>query len=334
MNKLQKHIYAKLPRVEAFLYKESFVCSRQLFVDHIRHIRSSINTTRGNLTSYESDPIAASERYLCRLDRRRREERERIANLLKVDLKPLTDEKHYGIEIECVFASEDDFTSARKELLNQQLHEYVQIKYDGSIECDCENPDDEESHCECVSKEFALLVPASKVKQIVTQVTTILNDNGAFVNRTCGLHVHFDMRDKTSRQVSLLGSKLERWVTRLKTMLPKSRRENRYCMSPKNTLRSGDRYACVNLHAYNRYKTLEVRMHSGTTDATKILLWIELLDTIMSKTSKVNTTWEALSLPPHLMLYIQSRINKFAEVYPSGKPKHEEDNDAPVNMAA
>jgi hypothetical protein len=36
----------------------------------------------------------------------------------------------------------------------------------------------------------------------------------------------------------------------------------------------------VNPHAYDKYSTLEVRVHSGTLNAAKILNWVSLLEGI------------------------------------------------------
>jgi hypothetical protein len=47
---------------------------------------------------------------------------------------------------------------------------------------------------------------------------------------------------------------------------------------------NNSRYQSVNLHSYwNKYGTIEIRSHGGTTDANKILLWVKLHQKILDK---------------------------------------------------
>lgn len=125
-------------------------------------------------------------------------------------------------------------------------------------------------------------------EQIVRDVCDFLKGK-AYVNKTCGTHVHFDMRHVNQDMVRVYSAKLACCVDVLKTILPKYRRTNKYCNQPINNMPRGDydyewedRYYFINLGSYKKYKTIEVRGHSGTLNADKILNWIKICETIMN----------------------------------------------------
>lgn len=122
---------------------------------------------------------------------------------------------------------------------------------------------------------------------------------GAKVNSTCGLHIHFGMRDTTiahARQVVRNYLALEPTIDQL---VPASRRNNSYCQSLRRgrtlaaaeqailaattmtelaaAANANDRYHKVNVTSFARHRTLEFRQHSASTDYEKISLWVKLL---------------------------------------------------------
>ena len=120
------------------------------------------------------------------------------------------------------------------------------------------------------------------------------------INRTCGLHVHFDaaqMNVATWKNLLFNYAGLEDIID---TMMPQSRRgnTNQYCKSLNITnLKSKldaattiqqvanifpNRYQKVNTQAYNRHKTVEFRQHSGTIEAEKMVNWILFLHNLVS----------------------------------------------------
>lgn len=141
------------------------------------------------------------------------------------------------------------------------------------------------------------------------KVIKALQDFGCTVNKKCGLHVHLGAGNPTFRAEGEnipLGF-LKRFAKMyavfeqvIDSLVPPSRRAsaNAFCRSitsaslPRLTAaatlediiyavtgsRSGDnrRYHKVNLAAYARYKTVEVRHHSGTLDSNKVKYWILL----------------------------------------------------------
>jgi hypothetical protein len=66
------------------------------------------------------------------------------------------------------------------------------------------------------------------------------------------------------------------WMIALKEFVPESRRNNTdyAALSFSET----NRYRAINFTAFRKYKTLEIRLHSGTVDYTKIIAWIRLCE--------------------------------------------------------
>ena len=135
------------------------------------------------------------------------------------------------------------------------------------------------------------------------------NDIGAVVNRSCGLHVHFNSLDLTARQVAHVGIVYKYFEEILKGMMPNSRQSSNWCKDfpiPKKQLRhiteeseliemyydymdsypsaekyNDARYCGLNIHSRYYHGSLEFRLHSGTINKTKILNWIQILNRII-----------------------------------------------------
>lgn len=136
--------------------------------------------------------------------------------------------------------------------------------------------------------EFELVSPilcgADGVDQI-NKVCAVLNAAGCTVNKTCGLHVHHEVKDYKAANLARLVDFYRRAQSVIDMLMPPSRRgdTNQYCLSiPATNLcrtedithQYGSRYYKINIQAYYRYGTVEFRHHSGTVDAEKILAWV------------------------------------------------------------
>lgn len=95
------------------------------------------------------------------------------------------------------------------------------------------------------------------------------------VDRSCGLHVHIDVRDLSTTEAQRVYERLQKCSAALKLLVPDSRLHNRYCMWRANAGR-GSRYAAINFQSYYKFKTIEFRCQSGSTERTKIEMWSEL----------------------------------------------------------
>lgn len=183
---------------------------------------------------------------------------------------------HIGIEIECVFPK-----SSRKQfvldVLQQGLHNNVNIGFDSSVRCRESNTD---------GLELRVLVDEGNYKRIVPKILTLLKKHGARTNYSCGLHVHLDMRN---RNVTEAYSELYKELPTLKKMVAKRRLRSDYCVQ--NTINNfqeaakGGRYYMINAASYQTRKTLEIRMMEGTLNREKILTWINFLVSTVNKDS-------------------------------------------------
>ena len=150
----------------------------------------------------------------------------------------------------------------------------VEVKGDGSIG----NFDEDEYE----SFECTVFFTKNNPKPL-KELLNVLNSLEAQVNTTCGLHIHLDQRDllKTGKMLEIKrrGKRIGNALNVLSKMVPKSRRNNTYCNLSVSKIR-GDRYCAVNMTAVRKFGTIEVRLHSGTTNYEKITNWIDLIWTI------------------------------------------------------
>jgi hypothetical protein len=136
---------------------------------------------------------------------------------------------------------------------------------------------------------------------------------GARVSRACGLHVHFDVNDY---DLPTFKRAYRNWFHAQETinlLVSPSRRYNGFCspISETEVLRleglrdldrrsvqasSPSRYRSLNAVAYGRHGTLEVRQHQGTTDAAKILAWVEFGQSLMDYAAQGGTFRAHISL--------------------------------------
>ena len=212
-----------------------------------------------------------------------------------------------SIEFEMIFNSTDDLNAFVKFAKEKKYDHFVTIKEDGSIDPGYDNPDEQD-------REVVVSYPKGK-EQIVRDICRFWKGR-AYVNKSCGTHVHFDMRGVPEAQVALYGKRLANCVSALRQIIPKSRRNNHFCYSPINAIDGFNRYAFVNMLAYKKHETIEVRGHSGTLNASKILNWIKICETIMESNLGKNHT---INTPGELIEYYKfddglvQFINKRAE---------------------
>ena len=139
------------------------------------------------------------------------------------------------------------------------------------------------------------------------KVAEVLNENGCDANVSCGFHVHVDASNLTKKDVANVVRAWARneWV--VDTLVPASRRSNRYCQSIHQrsiqaytreyekslfdriasaenetvdsiveiTNPSNDRFFKLNLTALRRHQTIEFRYHSGTVQPEKVIRQIQ-----------------------------------------------------------
>ena len=124
---------------------------------------------------------------------------------------------------------------------------------------------------------------------MVRTVCRVLNEIGATVDRTCGMHVHHDFRGLNSNDIrTQVLYFLDRQDSIMRMVAP-SRRTNHYShgwsadqienfrnaqLSPYSIGHYGVR-GSINLGAFGIHGSVEIRAHGGTVNADKIIAWIK-----------------------------------------------------------
>lgn len=175
--------------------------------------------------------------------------------------KPRTKHNYIGVEIECY--SKKNRVQVFKALHELNLLKNVTIGYDSSIY----PPSGSRGY------EFKVLATEKSINEVLSSVGKFLKKVDAKTNQNCGLHVHFDMRN---RKVDRCFKNLEKSQVLLFNLVNKSRINNDYCEFTEEGHNERSRSA-INRGAYGRHKTIEVRLHHGTTDVDRIGKWIDLL---------------------------------------------------------
>jgi hypothetical protein len=239
---------------------------------------------------------------------------------------PTTPEKHLGIELEfCIPVPVKDVALA---LAKADLQNNVTLKSDGSLRA---RPGE-------YAIEANILVAESDSHRVVKAVCSVLNSLGAYVNETCGMHVHLDMRNRDLKKCYEQLFQAQKFLIETQ---PPNRREGEYCKKQEyptfaQAKAAGARYRVINAAAFDSHKTLEIRSHSGTTDANKVLQWTGLLTGLVNSDyigEKPFTSLKTLAYRANLSEesteYFWERMEKFKVYYNDNE--NTEDNVVIVN---
>jgi hypothetical protein len=182
-----------------------------------------------------------------------------IKRMRKLPLTPdaLKYDRAIGVEIECVRPFDA--------VVNLPI--WARVGPDGSIQ----------DRGKGVGSEYKILLKRSELEVRLHKLCGLIKDH--HVNTSCGLHIHLDCRDKTDDEVRKIAKRMDSWLKALQEFVPESRRTNSYC---KFGFSVSDRYRAVNYTSFGKFKTLEIRLHSGTVDYTKIIAWIRLLELLFA----------------------------------------------------
>jgi hypothetical protein len=225
--------------------------------------------------------------------------------IFKVKKYPEPGKEYVGIELECYAPTKTDL----KPIL-LPWGKYTMIGSDGSIHA-------EGGH---VSYEIRLLIPVLEVDVVLPSILKALRQAGTKVNASCGTHVHFDMRHLSFDQVKGAYKNLFHSQNILFGIQPPSRQANNYCERNSSSDLTGnetERYKAINPCAYQKYTTLELRLHAGTLDDRKLINWIALCRAIMTgpmlvqAKRKLETFAEHFSLSESLVAYIKMQMEKY-----------------------
>jgi hypothetical protein len=202
----------------------------------------------------------------------------KLATKIYEEKQPTSNNNYVGIEIE--FHSKADRHKLAAEFMKAGLVKYLNLTIDGSLR----PPKDYIGH------ELRCLIEEKEVFDVIPKICEVLRKCDSGVNGRCGLHVHLDMRNREKGKVF---KNLILTQPILYSMQSKLRREAEYCQIFNNTNldeqtpnpgRNDGHYWGINgLDALRRHTTFEVRIHSGTINATKISNWVKLLLYIVNR---------------------------------------------------
>lgn len=255
-----------------------------------------------------------------------------MKNLIYENKVPSTKHKHVGIELELLIPYGSK-SRVVEDLLKADLQWNVTVGDDGSIKDLDFVPiagirrsqwDDEpiikNYRDQWDGIEVRILAEEMEAPGVINKVCEVLKKHKAKVNKTCGLHVHLDLRH---RDFDLVFKNFMAIQGILFKTQPQSRRNNKYCKrltkaesDPilRHSVREGRRYA-INRQAFDKYRTLEIRIHEGTVDATEIKLWTAFLIYIANMNKSLDKDVHNpvnLNIPDVLKGHLNARIKKYA----------------------
>jgi hypothetical protein len=133
---------------------------------------------------------------------------------------------------------------------------------------------------------------------LIDNIIEEFSHHEAYVNETCGLHVHLGMSTEPSQNRNNLCD----WWYALEPlffqMVSPSRKNNQYCKS--NRLHqerwNSFRYLALNTSALSKFGTYEVRLHHGTLNSTELKDWVIFLTSFFDTFTKITPTQKDTNL--------------------------------------
>lgn len=230
---------------------------------------------------------------------------------------PKTKTRHIGVEFE--FYSETSYTQVLGQLLKSNLLSQCNLGDDSSID-----PPYGKSY---TTYELRVLMKEKNFEATMKKLDKFFKKIGAKTNSSCGLHVHLDMRYRDHERAF---NNLFKCQNLLYKMVHKNRVSNTYCVPARyedtskfnyttaaykteKVLRAGKHSGLNYQSAINEHKTIEIRIHHGTVDCTRVTKWINLLLSIINrgKMTKEVEQPEDLSLSKKEKEKIQKYLKKY-----------------------
>jgi hypothetical protein len=165
-----------------------------------------------------------------------------------------------------------------------------------------------------------------------TAVCRYLRRSKAYINNSCGFHVHLGVRHLTDQQRENIRAWWERFEWVWFSFVPPARHDNRFCRKQGESAIKARYYALNTLHSL--HGTYECRLHPGTLDVSKTCNWVLALlyffdaatDVPCAEHRTENTRFELIrffqfsKMPLGIRKYLLSRARHFAHT-PLLKPK-------------
>jgi hypothetical protein len=254
----------------SFLSKDSDVALNlsKAILKKRRDIKTIIATTKrigGNLSYQKVGGVLTKPAEFLRLNENFAE------TIIQQEKSPTTGDNYVGIEIEML--SPKTIQEMEKLLIKARLHRYVNIGEDASIRGETDGFN---------RMELRVCLPEFLLESHLKILCDVLRRNDCYANRSCGMHVHIDMRN---RDPELCYRNFFKVQGIMLDAQPMSRRKNKYCMP--NTEKEltlsqfddTDRRSAINTNSYNKnnMRTIEIRIHEGATKYRDIINWVKFL---------------------------------------------------------
>lgn len=243
-------------------------------------------------------------------------------SLIMAELPKVVRENHvftFGVEIECLVPrssmierAESNNMPFRYEGYNHvDNNHYYKFVTDASI-CG-------ENGIECVSP----ILKGKDGMRSLENCCKSLNEAGALVNKSTGLHVHIGAKDLSAKQYVNVFANYQMLERVIDSFMARSRRENNngFCKTlngyyfslcesvsdVRNLL--GSRYYKVNPCSYAAHKTIEFRQHQGSADFEKISNWVNFCMKLVawSKNNRLEREIQSIDEIP----FLTSKEKKF-----------------------
>lgn len=188
--------------------------------------------------------------------------------------RPTNRKRWCAIEIEMLTTGEND--AVVDALCEVGVADFAHLKDDGSLHGTTARPNEHE---------LVLCAEIDRMPWVIDRACEALKrpEVNAGVNKTCGLHIHLDMRDEDVD--TAYRNLVHSYEPLLSKLVPETRVQNTYCKPPttadfEDAQSEDDRYKAINPCAYSAHTTLEVRIFAGSVNASKIKQYLAIVSSI------------------------------------------------------
>lgn len=229
----------------------------------------------------------------------------RLNEVAIANFSPLPFARRFGVEFEAYNVLPDKLISelqsagiaCHRESYNHSTRPHWKLVFDSSI---------------VGQNSFELVSPILEGENGLEQVRVVckvLKKCNAYINKSCGMHVHFDAQNIDLQHWKNIYKNYAGFEEQIDELMPASRRANNayYCKSLKiNNLASkidgarnlrqiegifqDSRYFKINPKSYIRHNTIEFRQHSGTIEFEKASNWILFLHNLVDYSKNHSAT--------------------------------------------
>lgn len=204
----------------------------------------------------------------------------------------------FGVEIECLMMRARFIERARANRMPYEYQSYNHTDNRSYYKFVSDSSIHGENPIECVSP---ILEGNNQGFENLENYCKTLNESGAQVNRSTGLHVHIGVANITDTHYINVFKNYQKLERIIDTFMANSRRadNSQWCHTLQGfdfshcnsildieRLMHSNRYFKVNPMSYSRHRTIEFRQHQGTTDFEKISNWVRFVSKLVEWSAK------------------------------------------------